>query len=76
MWSNRNVTLRPIMTETEAVSEEIKDLPDEFLGDVLEYIRRRRLQAAVHRSAMAAASEVVLADDWLRDEEDQAWRDL
>ena len=64
------------MTEKEAVLQEIEELPDEFVADVLEYIRRLRLQAAVLRSPTAVASEGVLANDWLRDEEDEAWRDL
>lgn len=64
------------MTEKEAVLQEIEELPDEFIGDVLEYIRRLRLQAAIQRSDTAVASEAVLAKDWLRSEEDEAWRDL
>ena len=64
------------MTEKEAVLQEIEGLPDEFVADVLEYIRRLRLSAAVRRSETAVASEAALAKDWLRDEEDEAWRDL
>ncbi|HQU43643.1 MAG TPA: hypothetical protein PK867_12580 [Pirellulales bacterium] len=64
------------MTRKEAVLQEIEDLPDEFIGDVLEYIRRLRLQSAIQRSDAAVASEAVLAKDWLLSEEDEAWRDL
>jgi hypothetical protein len=64
------------MTKKEAVLQEIEELPDEFSADVLDYIRRLRLEAAIRRSDTAVASEAVLAKDWLRDEEDEAWRDL
>ena len=63
-------------TEKDAVLQEIEELPDELITDALEYIRRLRVQAAIHRSETAVASEAVLAKDWLRSEEDEAWRDL
>ncbi|MGH7135359.1 MAG: hypothetical protein ACREHD_06435 [Pirellulales bacterium] len=64
------------MTKKEAVLQEIEDLPEELVGDVLKYVQQLRLQAAIDRSGTALASEAVLAKDWLRDEEDKAWRDL
>lgn len=64
------------MTEKEAVLQEIEELPDAFIGDVLHFIRQLRVQAALHRSDTALASEAVLAKDWLRSEEDEARRDL
>lgn len=64
------------MTGKEAVLKEIDELPDEFIGDLLAYIKRLRLEKAILRSDTAIASEAVLAKDWLRSEEDEAWRDL
>ncbi|HXT60318.1 MAG TPA: hypothetical protein VN699_16875 [Pirellulales bacterium] len=64
------------MTDKEAVLQEIDELPQECIADVLEYVRRLKMQAAIQRSDAAIASETVLAKDWLRSEEDDAWRDL
>ena len=64
------------MTDKEAVLQEIDELPQECISDVLEYVRRLKLQAAIQRSDAAIASETVWAKDWLRSEEDDAWRDL
>lgn len=65
-----------IMTVKEAVLHEIEELSDEHAADVLGFIKQLKLQAALDRSETAIASEAVLAKDWLRDEEDEAWRDL
>lgn len=64
------------MTGKEAVLKEIDESPDEFIGDLLAYIKRLRLEKAILRSDTAIPSETVLAKDWLRSEEDEAWRDL
>ena len=64
------------MTQKELVLNEIEQLPDSLLGDVLHYIQG--LKATTSREALetARASEQVLAKDWLRDEEDEAWQDV
>lgn len=64
------------MTAKEAVLREIENLPDAMLTEVLDHLRRMKLRAAIARSETALASEAVLARDWLREEEDEAWRDL
>ena len=64
------------MTDKEAVLQEIDESPQECIADVLEYVRRLKMQAAIQRSDATVASETVLAKDWLRSEEDEAWRDL
>ena len=64
------------MTQKELVLDEIEQLPDSLLADVLQYIQG--LKATTSREALetAQASEQVLAKDWLRDEEDEAWQNL
>lgn len=64
------------MTAKEAVLHEMDGLGDESLAELLEYIKRLKLLGALQRSDAALASETVLSRDWLRDEEEEAWRDL
>ena len=64
------------MTAKEAVLKAVEDLPDDLLGDLADYVDRLRHKAALQAVPTALASEAVLAKDWLRPEEDEAWRDL
>jgi hypothetical protein len=64
------------MTTKESLLHAVEDLPEEYLKDLAEYAQRLRLQAAHRDVPTALASEAVLAKDWLRPEEDDAWQDL
>lgn len=64
------------MTEKDAVLREVQAIPDRFLGELLDFIQQLKLKAAIDRSGTALSSERVLAVDWQRLEEDEAWRDL
>jgi hypothetical protein len=61
----------------EEIISELDNLPPQIYGEVLDFIRflefRRRKKAAPET---ALASEPVLWKDWLRPEEDEAWKDL
>lgn len=56
--------------------EETKDLPDFVLEEVLDYVRFLKARIVREQSETALASEKSLARDWLRPEEDEAWKDL
>lgn len=64
------------MTKRELLIREIENAPDPWLDELLGFLRL--LQEAPRRESMetAIASEAVLGRDWLRPEEDEAWRDL
>ncbi len=64
------------MAEKEAVVREIDDLPAPLLQEVLDFVRFLKSKAAQGRLETALLSETVLGRDWLRPEEDEAWRDL
>jgi hypothetical protein len=64
------------MTTKEQVLQAVEELPQEDLVDLAEYAQRLRLRAAHREVPTAMASEEVLARDWLRPEEDEAWKDL
>ncbi|GAH36362.1 unnamed protein product, partial [marine sediment metagenome] len=51
-------------------------LPKPLLGEVLHFVRFLKSQAAQDRLETALLSEPALRKDWLRPEEDEAWRDL
>jgi hypothetical protein len=64
------------MQPKEAVIQEIEDLPVNLLQEVLDFVRFLKNQHANERLETAILSEGVLGRDWLRPEEDEAWRDL
>jgi hypothetical protein len=64
------------MTAKEAIVQVVEELPEECLDDLAHYVAALRRRAALRSVPTALASEAVLAKDWLRPEEDEAWRDL
>jgi hypothetical protein len=61
--------------EKEFVIREMEGLPPLLLQEVLDFVRF--LKARKPRGLETALlSETVLSRDWLRPEEDEAWRDL
>jgi hypothetical protein len=64
------------MTVKESLLQVVEELPSEYLVNLAEFANRLRLKAAHREVPTALASEDVLAKDWLRPEEDEAWKDL
>jgi hypothetical protein len=64
------------MTARESLLQTLEELPDECLRELAEHASRLRLKLAHEQVPTALASQAVLAADWLRPEEDEAWRDL
>jgi hypothetical protein len=64
------------MTAKEAIVHAVEELPEECLDDLAQYVETLRRRTAHRAVPTALASEAVLAKDWLRPEEDDAWRDL
>jgi len=64
------------MTSKDAIIHAVEDLPSEYLEELAVYLQQLRLRAAHQNVPTALASENVLAQDWLRPEEDAAWQDL
>ena len=64
------------MTAKESLLQTVEELPPEYLVDLAEYAQQLRLKAAHLEVLAALASQDVLAQDWLRPEEDEAWKDL
>ncbi len=64
------------MTAKESLLQVVDELPSEYLRDLEDFAKRLRLKAAHQEVPTALASEAALARDWLRPEEDEAWKDL
>jgi hypothetical protein len=60
----------------EAVMHELDDLPKSLLQEVLDFIRFLKMKGVQEQLETAVLSESTLQKDWLRAEEDEAWRDL
>ena len=64
------------MKPRELLLREIEGMPEPLLAEILDFVRFLKTKIAPDRAETALASEEVLARDWLRTEEDEAWRDL
>ncbi|MBW2067173.1 MAG: DUF2281 domain-containing protein [Deltaproteobacteria bacterium] len=64
------------MQDKQTVIREINDLPETLLQEVLDFVRFLKARTARRPSETALSSETVLRKDWLKPEEDEAWRDL
>ena len=64
------------MTAKESLLQVVEALPEECVKDLAAYARRLQLKVGHRDVPTALASQEVLAKDWLRVEEDEAWRDL
>ena len=62
--------------EKELVMHEMEGLPAPFVQEVLDFVRFLKVKVAQEGLETTLLSEPVLGRDWLRPEEDEAWRDL
>ena len=59
------------------IFKEIEKIPEQHLPDVLDFIRSLEEERVFkEKIGTAIASETSLKKDWLRPEEDKAWKDL
>lgn len=64
------------MEKKELILKEIERVPEEYLSEILDFIRFLEAKGLEERMGTAIASETSLKKDWLRPEEDEAWQDL
>ncbi len=64
------------MNKKELIMTEIQQVPEPLLEEVLDFVRFRRAKHTQEKLEISLLSEFSLAKDWLRPEEDDAWRDL
>jgi len=64
------------VTKVELIVNEIEQVPESFLEEILDFIRFLKIKSKTNKLETMIASESSLKRDWLRPEEDEAWRDL
>ena len=64
------------MTTKEAIQKEIEQAPEPVLEEALAYIRLLKAMRDRGVTDTALVSEPSLGKDWLRPEEEAAWRNL
>ena len=64
------------MSKRQEILKEIEQVPDTSLEEVLEFVRLVKARGMTEKLDNSIASESSLKKDWLREEEDEAWRDL
>ncbi|SDF71277.1 DUF2281 domain-containing protein [Sporolituus thermophilus] len=64
------------MLHKEILLKELENVSEPILAEVLDFIRFLKAKTAQEKFSSALLSESVLAKDWLRQEEDDAWADL
>ena len=58
------------------IQKEIEDLPEETQSEILDYVLFLKQKKCVEKQETSLLSEAVLKRDWLRPEEEEAWKDL
>jgi hypothetical protein len=64
------------MSKRELIFSEIEQIPEPFLDEVLDFVQFLKTKTLKERLSTAIASESSLKKDWLRPEEDEAWKSL
>jgi hypothetical protein len=64
------------MEVKELIVQKIESVPEPYLMEILDFVRFLETKALEQRMGTALASETSLRKDWMRPEEDEAWRDL
>jgi Protein of unknown function (DUF2281) len=64
------------MITKKIILNEIEKIPEPFLEEILDFIRFLKKKHMKKRIETAIASESALKKDWLKIEEDEAWKDL
>lgn len=64
-----------LMSTKDLIVQEVESMPEEERGKLLRVIRAFRAEDGASFATMLL-SEELLAEDWLKPEEDEAWADL
>jgi hypothetical protein len=64
------------MSKKELLIDEIKQVPEAFLDEVLDFVHFLKTKIIKERFDIAIASESSIKKDWLKPEEDEAWQGL
>lgn len=64
------------MSKKETLIEEIKQIPEPLIEEVWDFVQFLKTKITKEKMELAIASESSLKKDWLKPEEDEAWKNL
>jgi hypothetical protein len=64
------------MSKKELLMNELEQVPEPFLDEVLDFVHFLKTKIIKEKLHTAIASESSLKKDWLKPEEDEAWKSL
>lgn len=64
------------MSKKELLMNELERVPEPLIDEVLDFVHFLKTKIVKQRLDAAVASESSLKKDWLRPEEDEAWKSL
>jgi len=64
------------MSKKETLIEEIKQIPEPLIEEVWDFVQFLKTKITKEKMELAIASESSLEKDWLKPEEDEAWKNL
>ena len=63
-------------SRVEDIIHEINEVPESYLEEVLDFILFIKMKSQSNKMETMLMSESSLRKDWLKPEEDEAWKDL
>jgi hypothetical protein len=76
LYWHGDVYIGGLMGTKEILISEIDQIPEPLLDEMLDFARFLKSRLIKGAAMTALASESALKKDWLKAEEDEAWRDL
>ena len=64
------------MEERELIAKEIENIAEPYLTEILDFINFLKAKALEQKMELGLVSEASLKKDWLKPEEDEAWKDF
>lgn len=64
------------MSKKELLMNELERVPEPFLDEVLDFVHFLKTKIVKQKLDVTVASESSLKKDWLKPEEDEAWKSL
>ncbi len=64
------------MSKKELLMNELEQVPEPFLDEVIDFVHFLKTKILKEKLDTAIASESSLKKDWLKPEEDEAWKSL
>ena len=64
------------MKVKELITKKIENIPEPYLIEILDFIQFLENRSLEQKMKFALSSETSLKKDWLKPEENEAWKDL